>query len=195
MLCMNTSQLSSLRWLVLLWWAWGLSACGVLQPGTRSIDLSEARLAAMIEKQFPFNNRYLELFDVVLDRPQVRLIPAENRIGTAMGYNIGASLLGMRPVQGKLDLSYSLRFEPSDQSVRLTQVRVERFDVPGVPSALSSRVNRLGGLLAEELLKDFVIHRLKPEDLQAVQGWGYQPGALQVVPGGLRLYLDPVQRP
>lgn len=149
----------------------------------------------MIEKQFPFNNRYLELFDVVLDRPQVRLIPAENRIGTAMGYNIGASLLGMRPVQGKLDLSYSLRFEPSDQSVRLTQVRVERFDVPGVPSALSSRVNRLGGLLAEELLKDFVIHRLKPEDLQAVQGWGYQPGALQVVPGGLRLYLDPVQRP
>ncbi|MDZ4125570.1 MAG: DUF1439 domain-containing protein, partial [Hydrogenophaga sp.] len=76
---MNTSKLSSLRWLVLLFLAWGLSACGVLQPGPRSIDLSEAKLAAMIGDRFPFNSRYLELFDVVLDRPQVRLIPAENR--------------------------------------------------------------------------------------------------------------------
>lgn len=174
--------------------AWGLAGCAVLQPGPRSIDLSEAKLAAMIGDQFPFNSRYMELFDVVLDRPQVRLMPAENRIGTAMGYSIGASLLGMRPTQGTLDLSYSLRFEPADQTVRLTQVRVERFDVPGVPPAYATRVNRLGGLLAEGLLQDFVIHRLKPEDLQAAQGWGYQPGALQVVPGGLRLQLDPVAR-
>lgn len=174
--------------------AWGLTGCAVLQPGPRSIDLSEAKLAAMIGDQFPFNSRYMELFDVVLDRPQVRLMPAENRIGTAMGYSIGASLLGMRPTQGTLDLSYSLRFEPADQTVRLTQVRVERFDVPGVPPAYATRVNRLGGLLAEGLLQDFVIHRLKPEDLQAAQGWGYQPGALQVVPGGLRLQLDPVAR-
>ncbi|MBS3912588.1 MAG: DUF1439 domain-containing protein [Hydrogenophaga sp.] len=174
--------------------AWGLAGCAVLQPGPRSIDLSEAKLAAMIGDQFPFNSRYMELFDVVLDRPQVRLMPAENRIGTAMGYSIGASLLGMRPTQGTLDLSYSLRFEPADQTVRLTQVRVERFDVPGVPPAYATRVNRLGGLLAEGLLQDFVIHRLKPEDLRAAQGWGYQPGALQVVPGGLRLQLDPVAR-
>lgn len=174
--------------------AWGLTGCAVLQPGPRSIDLSEAKLAAMIGDQFPFNSRYMELFDVVLDRPQVRLMPAENRIGTAMGYSIGASLLGMRPTQGTLDLSYSLRFEPADQTVRLTQVRVERFDVPGVPPAYATRVNRLGGLLAEGLLQDFVIHRLKPEDLRAAQGWGYQPGALQVVPGGLRLQLDPVAR-
>jgi hypothetical protein len=148
----------------------------------------------MIGDQFPFNSRYLELFDVVLERPQVRLMPAENRIGTAMAYRIDASLLGMRPTQGRLDLSYSLRFEPADQTVRLTQVRVERFDVPGVAPSIAPRVNRLGGFLAEALLKDFVIHRLKPEDLRAAQGWGYQPGALEVVPGGLRLQLDPVQR-
>jgi hypothetical protein len=191
---MNTYKRSVFRRLALALLVGVLGGCALLPLGPRSIQLSEAHLAALIGEQFPFNSRYLELFDVVLQPPQVRLMPTENRIGTAIGYNIGAALLGMRPTQGTLDLSYSLRFEPADQTVRLTQVRVERFDVPGVAPAYATRVNRLGGLLAEQLLKDFVIHRLKPEDLRAAQGWSYQPGALQVLPGGLRLQLDPVER-
>lgn len=174
--------------------AWGLAGCALLPPGARTISLSEAKLTELIAGQFPFNSRYLELFDVSLDRPQVRLMPDENRIGTELGYQIGAARLGMRQTHGTLDLSYSLRFESSDNTVRLTQVRVEQFDVPGVPQTYASRANRLGGLLAEGLLQDFVIHRLKPEDLRAARGWGYQIGALQVVPGGLRLRLDPVQQ-
>ncbi|MDO9571756.1 MAG: hypothetical protein Q7J58_20595 [Hydrogenophaga sp.] len=191
---MNTYKRTVISGLASLLLTGGLVGCSMLPLGPRSIHVSEAKLAAMIGDQFPFNSRYLELFDVVLERPQVRLMPAENRIGTAMAYRIDASLLGMRPTQGRLDLSYSLRFEPADQTVRLTQVRVERFDVPGVAPSIAPRVNRLGGFLAEALLKDFVIHRLKPEDLRTAQGWGYQPGALEVVPGGLRLQLDPVQR-
>jgi hypothetical protein len=174
--------------------ALGLAGCAALQPAPRTVGISQAKLLELIAGQFPFNNRYLELFDVSLASPRLRLIPAENRIGTELGYSIGASLLGSRTYQGTLNLSYGLRFEPSDGTVRLSQVRVEDFEVPGVPPAFASRANRLGGLLAENLLKDFVVHRLKPEDLQAAKGWGYQPGALQVVPGGLQLQLNPVQR-
>jgi hypothetical protein len=171
-----------------------LAGCAALAPGPRTVEISEARLAELINRQFPFNSRYLELFDVSLSAPQVRLMPAENRIGTAFSYALGSLLLGARPVQGRLDLSYGLRFEPADNTVRLSQVRVEGFDVPGVPPLYASRANRLGALLAESLLQDMVIHRLRPEDLQAARGWGYQPGALSVVPGGLRLQLDPVPR-
>jgi hypothetical protein len=171
-----------------------LAGCAALQPGPRTIEISEAKLVEIINTQFPFNSRYLELFDVSLASPRVRLIPAENRIGTELGYSLGSFLLGARDYQGRLNLSYGLRFEPSDNTVRLSQVRVEGFEVPGVPSAYASRANRLGALLAENLLKDFVIHRLKPEDLEIARGWGYQPGALSVVPGGLRLQLDPVRR-
>ena len=171
-----------------------LGGCTVLSPGPRTVEISEARLVTLISAQFPFNSRYWELFDVSLAAPRVRLIPAENRIGTELGYSIGSVLLGSREYQGKLNLSHSLRFEPSDNTVRLSQVRVDGFEVPGVPPAYASRANRLGGLLAENLLKDFVIHRLKPEDLALARGWGYQPGLLTVVPGGLRLQLDPVQR-
>jgi hypothetical protein len=171
-----------------------LAGCVALAPGPRTIEISEAKLAELINRQFPFNSRYLELFDVSLSAPQVRLMPNENRIGTAFSYSLGSLLLGSRSFQGQLDLSYGLRFEPTDNTVRLSQVRVEGFEVPGVPQAYASRANRLGGLLAENLLKDLVIHRLKPEDLDIARGWGYQPGALDVVPGGLRLQLDPVKR-
>ncbi len=173
---------------------WLLGGCAALSPGARTIEISEAQLVQLISTQFPFNSRYLELFDVSLASPRVRLIPAENRIGTELGYSIGSFLLGSRRYQGQLKLSYGLRFEPSDNTVRLSEVRVDGFEVPGVPSAYASRANRLGGLLAENLLKDFVIHRLKAEDLDTARGWGYQPGALTVQPGGLRLQLDPVKR-
>lgn len=168
--------------------------CALLQPGPRSVDISEAQLVELISRQFPFNNRYLELFDVTLASPRVRLIPGENRIGTELGYRLGSFLLGSREYQGKLNLSYGLRFEPRDNTVRLNEVRVEDFEVPGVPAAYSSRANRLGALLAEGLLKDFAVHQLKPQDLASARGWGYQPGQLNVVPGGLRLQLNPVQR-
>lgn len=171
-----------------------LGGCAALQPGPRTIEISEAKLVEIISSQFPFSSRYLELFDVSLSAPRVRLIPAENRIGTAFSYSLGSFLLGSRDHQGQLKLSYGLRFEPSDHTVRLSQVRVEDFEVPGVPSAYASRASRLGALLAENLLKDLVIHRLKPEDLELARGWGYQPGALSVQPGGLRLQLDPVRR-
>jgi hypothetical protein len=171
-----------------------LGGCAALSPGPRTVEISEAKLVELINSQFPFNNRYLELFDVSLASPRVRLMPGENRIGTELGYKLGSFLLGAREYQGRLNLSYGLRFEPSDNTVRLSQVQVEGFEVPGVPAAYASRANRVGGLLAESLLKDFVIHRLKPEDLSVARGWGYQPGLLDVVPGGLRLRLDPVQR-
>lgn len=172
---------------------WGLAGCALFQPGPRTVDISEARLAQMIAGQFPFNNRYLEIFDVSLASPRVRLLPAENRIGTEVGYSIG-TLFGSRAMQGTMNLSYGLRFEPSDNTVRLTQVRIDGFEVPGVPQAYANRASRLGALLAENLLQDFAIHRFSAEDLASSNVWGYQPGAMTVVPGGLRLQLDPVKR-
>ena len=43
------------------------------------------------------------------------------------------------------------------------------------------------------MLKEAVVHRLKKEDMESLAGRGYRPGAIRVVPGGLRLSLDPVK--
>ena len=38
-----------------------------------------------------------------------------------------------------------------------------------------------------------VIHTLKPEDVQRVQGRGYQPGELKVTSRGIALTLNPIR--
>ena len=171
-----------------------LSACSGLGGGARQVDISEQRLLALISKQFPVKRRYLELFEISLTEPRLRLMPEENRIGTRFDYVASTVLKSGRPWSGQLELSYGLRYEASDQTVRLDQVRLEGFQVAGVPPSMAQQLRGSGTQIAETMLQDLVVHRFKPEDLRKVDGMGYQPGVLKVVPGGLRLQLDPVKR-
>lgn len=169
-----------------------LAACAGLTGGPRVVTVSEAKLAQRIAEQFPLRRRYLELFDVTLSSPRVRLLPAENRLATRVEYALGDFWGGSRRFDGALHLSYGLRLEASDLSVRLTDVRVEAFDVPALTGPLAVPVQRLGALVAEQLLNDFSLHRFKPEDLQAAQQRGYRPGAVRVVDAGLEIELLPL---
>lgn len=169
----------------------GLPGCASL-GGPRTVEVSQARLVELMGRSFPRSQRYLDLFDVTLTAPRVRLIPAQNRIGTELAYSLGSSVLSERQMKGVLGLSYGLRFEPSDATVRLASVKVEKFDLDGLPKAYASRAGQLGALLAENLFQDVVVHQLDAADLRRLEGRGLKPGALRVVPGGLRLQLDPV---
>lgn len=171
-----------------------LAGCSALPTGPRQVHISEAQLLERIAARFPVKQRYLGLFETTLDQPRLRLLPEENRVGTEVSYLVGLPLPGSSDIKGKLELSYGLRFEPSDTTLRLTQARVERLDVDGLNAAQAAQVRKLGGLLAEDLMKEAVVHRLKKEDLESLAGRGYRPGAIRVVPGGLQLTLDPLPR-
>ena len=189
---MHTVNTARRAWAAGAFFLIALTGCGVMQPGPRQIDVSEAQLQSRIASQFPVRQRQLGLFDVTLEQPRLRLMPEENRVATEMTYALGVALTGVAPVKGQLELSYGLRYEPSDSTVRLHQVRVERLGVDGLSAAQAAQVKKIGGLMAEDLLKEAVVHRVKPEDLQSLSGRGYKPGVLKVVPGGLRLQLDPL---
>jgi hypothetical protein len=70
-------------------------------------------------------------------------------------------------------------------------VRVASFLLGDAPSPLQNQLNRIGRLIAEEMLDGQVVHTLKPEDVRNAQGRGYQPGELKVTPRGLQLTLNP----
>jgi hypothetical protein len=178
-----------------LWAAWWLAGCA-LSPQPRTVGISEAQLAERIARQFPMQRRVMEMFELTLDAPSVRLLPQENRIGTELDYVLSRpGRPGSRTLRGRLVLSYGLRIEPQDQTVRLQEVRIGKLDEAGMPEPLAEHAGRMGGMLAEEMLKDFVVYRIRPEDLQAAGRKGYRPTALTVVPGGLQLRLDPVVAP
>ncbi len=172
-----------------------LAGCQTLQPGPRPIDISERKLMQLMAQRFPLRQRHLGLVDLTLDQPRLRLMPQEDRIGTELNYRVGTLVPGLPAMQGVMGLSYGLRFEASDRTLRLTQVRLEKLGVEGLSAAQADQVRQLAGsLLAGELLQEMVVHQLKAEDLDAVGRRGYRPGTLKVVPGGLRLVLEPMAR-
>lgn len=166
-----------------------LGACATLL-GPRSIEVSQQRLQELVARRFPVSKRYLELFDLTVSSPRLTLLPETNRIATHLDVSASDRLL-RRPMNGTMDLNYALRFEPADNTIRLADVRVDSFLIGDAPSPLQNQLNRIGRLLAEEMLDGQVVHTLRPEDVKNAQGRGYQPGELKVTSRGVTLNPSP----
>ena len=178
-----------LMWLVGLSVALGLAACAALL-GPRTVEVPQARLQELIDRQFPLNSRLLDLLDATVAAPRLVMRPATNRIATEFELTVSDRLFKL-PHRGTLLLDYGLRFEASDHTLRLTNVRVERFEVDGLPPPLQRQIERIGVQLAERLLSERVLYTLRPQDVAAVQGRGYQPADIRVATEGLVITLLP----
>lgn len=164
----------------------GVALAGCASLGPRNLTLSQADLQALIERQFPRERRVLEVVDLSLARPVVRLLPERNRIATELELSAIERLSG-RTLGGRLALDHGLRYEPSDATVRLAQVKVSELtlDVGGTP--LSAQAARLSGALAERVLDDFVIYRLNDERREALKRAGLERADFVVTGRGIEL--------
>ena len=167
----------------------GLAGCASL-GGPRTLTFSDAELSELLAKRFPMDRRVAELVDVTVSSPRVWLIPDRNRLGTSFDVQAGDRLWG-KALQGKLALDYALRFEPSDESIRLTQVRVQQFQLDTASSPIPLPAQRIGGLLAERMLEDLAIYHLKPEQSERMRRAGYQTSAVNVTSRGVEITLQP----
>jgi len=168
-----------------------LAGCAALL-GPRTVEIPEARLQQLLARQFPLRSRVLELFDINVAAPRLTLLPDANRVATEFDLAIGDRLL-RTPYQGTLALSYGLRYEGSDHTVRLADLRIERAELreAGALPAAARSLDRIGSAVAERLLGDPVVYTLTAKDLETVQGRGYQPSDIRVTPRGLTITLIP----
>ena len=162
-----------------------LAACAGL-GGPRNVTLSQADLQSLIERQFPHQRRVLEVIDVNVARPTLRLLPERNRIATDLDL-VASERLSGRSVRGILALDYALRYEPSDASVRLTQVRVQEAQLDMGRGPLSPSSARVGALLAERLLDDFVLYRADAERLKLIQRANITAAEIAVTARGIEV--------
>ncbi|MEY2890408.1 MAG: hypothetical protein RJA98_316 [Pseudomonadota bacterium] len=165
----------------------GLAGCAGL-AGPQTITLSQAELTQILEKQFPLDRRMMEVLDVQITRPRLTLLPESNRLATELDVSASDRLFG-RAMKGALALDYALRYDEVEHAIRLTQVHVNRFELTAVPENMRGVANRLGALLAEQLLADFPIYRIKPETLKAAGAMGVKPGAVTVTSRGVEVTL------
>lgn len=166
--------------------------CAVLDtPNT--VTLGEPELQRLVDKSFPIDRRLLDVLDVSVSTPKLHLLADRNRIGTELTISTRDRLFG-GSWQGRLQLDSALRWEASDQTVRLSKVQVHDFRLDGGGSLARSQAERLGAVLAEKVLEESVLYRLPRERAATLQRQGVVPASLAVTRRGVEITFQPVGR-
>jgi hypothetical protein len=181
-----------LRWLLACWLVAGLAAgltgCATL-GGPRVITLSEAELERLVDRQFPFDRRLLEVVDVKVGAPALRLLPERNRLATELQVDLAERLFG-RAIGGRIALDYALRWDAPAQALKLADVRVGSVQLDAATGTLAAAARGLGPLLAEQVLEGAAIWRPRPDELRDKLGGQWQPGAVTVTSRGVEITLE-----
>lgn len=167
----------------------GLAGCASLM-GPRTVEISREQLLAKLSKQFPMRKTLAEIFEVEAQAPRLQLNPDTNRV--ASEFDIKATdKLFRRSYEGTVGVSFGMRYEAQDRTIRLNQVTIDKLAIAGLSEATQQQWTRLGAMLAQDKLQDYPIHQFKPEDLREVDRHGYQVEDLRVTASGLSVKLVP----
>jgi hypothetical protein len=164
----------------------GLAACGMLRS---DYTFSQSQLQSALERKFPFNKRYMELFDIQLSNPKLTLDPARNRVNVQFDAALDNRLFFSQPLTGRFALDSGLRFDPATQSVVLQDPQVQQFDIAGLPPQYSRQLNAIGGILAEQLLQGYPLYTFRPDELK-VAGSSVEPGTITVLNDGINVKIN-----
>jgi len=158
--------------------------------GPRTVEISREQLLAKLSRQFPMRKTLAEIFELEAQAPRLQLNPDTNRI--AAEFDIQATdRLFHRRYQGTVGVSFGMRYEAQDRTIRLNQVDIDKVAIAGLSEDTQRQWTRIGAMLAQEKLQDYPIHQFKPEDLREVDRHGYQVDELRVTAAGLSVKLVP----
>lgn len=146
---------------------------------TNEYTLPLADLQMAIQRKFPANLRYAEVFEVSVSNPRVTLNAAENRVVTLMNLKAVSNLLLPTPLTGTLALSSRLTYDPPSRAIRLKAPSVDRIDVDGMGAQYSQQLNAIGAVVAQQLLNDYPIYTFKPEQLR-IGNKTFEPGTITI---------------
>ena len=167
-----------------------LTACSsLLAP--RTIELSQPRLQALLAERLAVPAQRMGPFFFRVGEPRLTLQPALNRVAVGLEVGVGSPYIPMPTLAGSLRVSQRLRFEPSDNTVRLSDVSVERFVVAGLPQALQSVIDSYARPLAGAVLEDTVLYALRADDIAAMKRHRLRPGAIHVKDASIEIELVP----
>ena len=162
-----------------------VAACAGLE-GPRRITLGEADIGRLLDRQFPQDRRMLEVLDVTMSAPQVRLIAERNRLGAVLDIAVRERLFGGR-WKGQLDFDAALRWEPRDRTLRFFQARVGDLRLVSAGPELRTPAERLGAALVERALEDMVLYTLPAERAEALLARGVVPAEVAVTARGVEI--------
>lgn len=150
--------------------------------------VGRAELQAMIARQFPRTQRYADLVRVTLSEPQLGLNPAANRAAITARLSIASTFLQADSIDGSVSLSSALRYDVAARALRLDQPRAERLELQGVSGSDAERLQKIGGLIAQQLLDGRILRSFTAEELTFGRKT-YEIGDITVLADGIKVQL------
>ena len=160
--------------------------CGALAQPSYTVPL--AQLQEMVATKFPRSVPVQGLFDLNLQAPQLRLLPAVNRLGATMAVDAAGPAL-RRSHGGTFDVEFALRYEASDRTLRAHQIKLGRLDFPTLKPAVTELINAYAPVLAEQSLREVVLYQLNAQETAMADLLGLRPGRITVTGQGLAVEL------
>jgi hypothetical protein len=155
---------------------------------TSEYTATRDELQAQIAKRFPVAERYAEIFMVGLRDPQLALDAGTNRATITATLTIASPLLAASPVQGMVAVSSALRYDAATRALRLDQPKAERLELQGVEGRDAERLQRVGAVVAQELLQGQALRSFTADEL-TVGRKTYEIGDITVQDNGIKVQL------
>jgi len=148
--------------------------------------VSTAQLQRSVAARFPLRYPVPGVLSLDLQVPQLRLLPDQNRISAELEANaVGPAL--QRSHKGTFEVSFAMRYEASDRTIRAHQLRFKRLQFPSLQPGVVEMLNTYGPALAQQSLMEVVLHQLRPQDLALADVMGMQPSGITVTDAGLEI--------
>lgn len=155
---------------------------------TSEYTLSRNDLQKQIARRFPLQQRYAEIFTVGLRDPQVSFDAQANRATITALLSIRNPLFNPQAVDGLVAVSSALRYDAATRTLRLDLPKAERLELQGLGGQDAERLQKIGALVAQELLRDYALRTFSIDEL-TVGRKTYEIGAITVEAEDIRVEL------
>ena len=155
---------------------------------TSEYTASRDELQSQIAKRFPVQKHYAEIFTVSLRDPRLGLDARENRAAITALLTINSPLLRPSTVEGIVTVSSGLKYDAPARALRLDNPQADRIELQGVTGRDAERLQRIGAVVAQELLRDQPLRTFTTEEL-TVGRKTYEIGDVTVQDDGITVQL------
>lgn len=175
--------------------ALGLTGCAVSQVlGPWSVRVPLEQLQQTLNSRLPLSRAVPPVLDAALSAARVQLLPQEQRFAAELDYGV-TERLTQRGFGGLLAVDFAVRLAPAaagqEPALRLTQVRLNRLSVAGVPQYMLGPLRPALDTLVTQALDDLAVYRIRRDDQARLARFGYRLGGVQVQADGVVVNLVP----
>jgi hypothetical protein len=167
-----------------------LTACAQLSPIVplpESVTLPDTMLQEKIRAQFPMQKQWLNLYQVKAFDPVLILDASKNRVRLQFEAILDGPMISAQ--NGLVEVSSSLKIDPTGQKLLLDNPAVERLYFKSLPGFIANNIETPIKIAIQNELNQKLIYQLKPEDAK-IMGIPIQAKKIEVKPNHLILFIE-----